>query len=341
MSKSKKWAKHGEPETPVTIVARHTLAYRLKSVRRLAPLAAKQAAEDIEHVHRLRVGIRRASAALNLYAPLLSPKRTRKVKRQLRDLRRAAGPARDLDVLDERLRRTEAAVAANAVVSNGRSVKGLAGLRDLISTKRKKAQKRLKRACGEAKKTWCAKNGEKLVCSVKWKATGMEPDFRTFAESTFRQILGNFFAAGRADLDDVEALHQLRIEGKSVRYAMELLSPAFAGSFRKELYPIFARVQDMLGTINDHASAITFYRGLLESIDLKTPSALIESMIEIEITELESSRLEFLDWWTPERIEEMKEQFEAMIGTKEVENGNTIETNDESHQEDESQRAAS
>ena len=62
---------------------------------------------------------------------------------------------------------------------------------------------------------------------------------------------------GAADLSDVANLHQMRISGKRVRYAMELLAGAFDDSFRTELYPIYAEVQELLGTINDHATAIT------------------------------------------------------------------------------------
>ena len=282
MSKSKKWPKHGNPDTPISIVASRALGDRLKAVRRLAPLAAKQAAKDVEHVHRFRVAIRRASAALNLYSPLLSTQKSRKVKRQLRNLRRAAGPARDLDVLSERLERAESNFAAN--LSGGKAQKGFAELRDMIGVKRRKAQKRLKRACRGAEKTCFSKDGKKLVESVRWKLKGKEPRFRTYAQGMFRQVLDGFFAAGRADLNDIEALHQLRIEGKSVRYAMELLSPAFEGSFRKDLYPVFASVQERLGAINDHASAIAFYCDLLKSTDLRAGGCSIKSMIELEKT---------------------------------------------------------
>jgi CHAD domain-containing protein len=52
----------------------------------------------------------------------------------------------------------------------------------------------------------------------------------------------------------------MRICGKRVRYAMELLAGALDHSFRRELYPTFAEVQEKLGTINDHATAIARYR---------------------------------------------------------------------------------
>ena len=59
----------------------------------------------------------------------------------------------------------------------------------------------------------------------------------------------------------------MRISGKQVRYTMELLAGAFDESFRRELYVIFAEVQEMLGTINDHASAVTMFHEWRERAD--------------------------------------------------------------------------
>src|SRR5262249_22855308 len=53
---------------------------------------------DIEHVHRLRVATRRAGAALRIFESCLPDKTFRRVRKQLRAMRRAAGEARDWDV---------------------------------------------------------------------------------------------------------------------------------------------------------------------------------------------------------------------------------------------------
>jgi len=84
-------------------VAKRTLAAWLRAVQHYLPLAADQAAEDIEHVHHLRVWTRRAGAALELYADLLPKRRTAWMTRQLKRLWHAANEARDLDVLAQRL----------------------------------------------------------------------------------------------------------------------------------------------------------------------------------------------------------------------------------------------
>lgn len=58
---------------------------------------------DIQRVHQLRVATRRAIAAIDAFRDLLPTKRADWFTKQLRRIRRAAGEARDLDVLTDRL----------------------------------------------------------------------------------------------------------------------------------------------------------------------------------------------------------------------------------------------
>src|SRR5262249_50059853 len=86
------------PDTPVTDAARHVLTARLEVVRDYLPLALHRSDEDPEHVHQLRVGTRRAGAALAIFSVCLPDKVFRTARKQLRRIRRAAGEARDWDV---------------------------------------------------------------------------------------------------------------------------------------------------------------------------------------------------------------------------------------------------
>src|SRR5262245_27990506 len=103
MAASAKWIEGIGPESAVDDAARRSLEPRLSTVAHCLPLAAHLAEHDIEHVHRLRVATRRASAALKLYRDLLPRRARRWVKKRLRKIRRAAGDARDFDVLATRL----------------------------------------------------------------------------------------------------------------------------------------------------------------------------------------------------------------------------------------------
>src|SRR5262249_46028634 len=62
------------------------------------PLAIEQPYKDPEHVHQLRVGTRRAGAALRAFKGCLPRKHRLATRDSLRTIRRAAGDARDWDV---------------------------------------------------------------------------------------------------------------------------------------------------------------------------------------------------------------------------------------------------
>ena len=303
MSKANKWAGRNVGSAPSTEVARDAVKSRLAAVSRFARLAVKKAEQDVEYVHQLRVSVRRANAALELYSPFLPPSKTRKIGKELKAFRRAAGPARELDVLAERLTNSVSLLQSA----------GAQQFRRLVRDQRSQAQRTLKRGCGKSERARFKKSAAKLVAKMKWRSGADEPMFGGFAREALRRFLDRFFTAAGEDLGDIQALHRMRIEGKTVRYAMELLSPAFDKSFRKQIYPVFECVQDKLGAINDHASAIDFYRGMYEKTKQNDCRDIIQHLIEQEETELEAARNTFMDWWTPERMAEMKQQFDSLL----------------------------
>src|SRR5438445_7388852 len=93
-----KWISGLSASTPVAEAARQTLTVRLEVVRRYLKLALDETNNDPEPVHQLRVGTRRARAALDIVAAYLPGKVAKRARKQLRRLRRVAGEARDWDV---------------------------------------------------------------------------------------------------------------------------------------------------------------------------------------------------------------------------------------------------
>ena len=84
-------------------------------------------------------------------------------------------------------------------------------------------------------------------------------------------LVDDFFAAGEVDQNDPETLHPMRLAGKKLRYAIELLSGAFDSRLRDSVYPQFSQIQEDLGAINDHLVAKTLFdRWLLQSDDGET-----------------------------------------------------------------------
>src|SRR4051794_10914433 len=111
-----KWLPDVSPGDRAVDVAARALAVRLDAVRRYLQRAART--RDPEDVHQLRVWSRRADAALDLFADLLPRDQHRWFRKWMRRLRRAAGRARDADVLVRHV--TEPGATGPTLVSAGR-----------------------------------------------------------------------------------------------------------------------------------------------------------------------------------------------------------------------------
>ena len=103
VSQGKKWLDDVRASQPVTEVVCQAVKQRLEVVLHYLPLAAKKSQQDIAYVHQLRVSTRRAQSVLRLFADSLPRRRRSWWYRQLKRVRNAAGKARDLDVLIQRL----------------------------------------------------------------------------------------------------------------------------------------------------------------------------------------------------------------------------------------------
>ena len=104
----------------------------------------------------------------------------------------------------------------------------------------------------------------KLLDRLKARHTDRQERFLNRAHDALRPIATAFFEAAPNQADGDRALHRFRLAGKDLRYAMELLAPAFVPSFKDELYPALGALQEKLGLLNDLASV---QRRLCERID--------------------------------------------------------------------------
>jgi CHAD domain-containing protein len=107
-----KWIEGLKPDMTTSIAAREVLIARFQVVRHYLPLAVEKPFENPEYVHQLRVGTRRASAALRVFADCLPRKHLKSARRSLRGIRKAAGDARDWDVFLLGLADTKSLTAA-------------------------------------------------------------------------------------------------------------------------------------------------------------------------------------------------------------------------------------
>jgi hypothetical protein len=116
-------------------------------------------------------------------------------------------------------------------------------------------------------------------------------------------LVHEFETAASGDLRDYIRLHQVRIIGKRLRYAMEIFAECFAPPFRQALYPMIEQMQDILGRANDSHVALEHLEPLGEGLrgtrpgDWKRYRLGIETVIHYHERRLPRERRAFLRWW--------------------------------------------
>jgi len=286
-------------------VAVRTIRQRLREVEYYLPLAANHADDDIEYVHQLRVATRRAVAAVELYKEFLPKKPRKALCRELKQIRRAAGTARDCDVLIQR----------QADQADSRSAERF--LKD-VRKKRRDAQSPLEEAFCVAveQKTLLRLADQALVCVSCGEDSTRSASFLRWARRRLRQRVRAFFEAEPHQLDDLDSLHRFRIRGKDLRYAIELLAAAFPDSLRTESYPLVEHLQERLGTVNDHAVAIDRFRKWRADSKKANRRKHLRKLIKREREQLAEALWQFARWWTPRRSKQVQQRFRCYVRRK-------------------------
>lgn len=278
-------------------VARHTLSVRLAAVQAYLPPAALRADEDIEYVHELRVSTRRARAALHLYEDLLPQAHATWIDKQLKRVRRAAGPARDFDVFIIRARDADPTGDLVRVLDARRS----AAQPDIITIYEKLTD-------GDRFAQRCAAALDELrFPGPRWIGR-LDPPFEESAHAALAYHVDLFFDAHPKHLEDLEELHAFRIRSKQLRYIVELVADAFDEALHTEVYGLIEALQDRLGELNDHVSACAHLQQWIFDADDPVGEAELEAQLVAERVLREASHLAFIQWWTAERRDELRDR---------------------------------
>jgi CHAD domain-containing protein len=291
-----KWIEGLGPLLSVAEAARLALQVRFEVVRYYLPLAMHEADRDLEHVHRLRVGTRRAGAALQIFRAALPEKIHKKARRTLRDIRRAAGAARDWDVFGIELR-------GRAAHASEKYRPGLDFLIGYAAGQRDAAQESLSEAGTKHEVELKDIIAAALRTIHNPYTPGAPARFDELGRVLLHDLLQEFgWAAGR-NLDDYEHLHRVRILGKQLRYAMEIFAGCFPHDFREVLYVRVEQMQDILGLANDSHVA----DGRLDALRERLRPGLgegwkhlqpgIESLLRFHRRRLPRQREQFQKWW--------------------------------------------
>jgi CHAD domain-containing protein len=218
------------------------------AIARLRGAAAWDHAEDPgEVVHRLRVATRRLRAFVQLFAPVVGDKRARRLQQRLRVMTRNLGPVREWDVLLEGLRAEHAAAEPLARAA-------LEHVMAWATNRRRKAARPAAAALAEvdAEGLAAALDAElDRVCGRMLR--GSEPLSAQAAAWLEPERARAYEGMPRPQDDgDLDALHEVRIRAKRLRYAMELLLPSLPDT-DKALRRGLKRVQSAIGRHRDAA----------------------------------------------------------------------------------------
>jgi CHAD domain-containing protein len=306
-----KWIPDLMPDTPVADAARRALSVRLEVVRDNLPPALEQADKDPEYVHQLRVGTRRAAAALEIFAPCLPDKAYRAARRQLRRIRRAAGAARDGDVFLLGLGSPEA--------QRERWQPAWDFLIGHTIAERAAAQEQLRAASPNHPFDFERLLAETIAAIHK---PHMDSPIRTLLDLALpllNGLLKQLHEAAAGDLNDYEHLHRVRIIGKRLRYAMEIFANCFAPAFKDTLYVAVEEMQEILGRANDSHVAVGRLQTLRDRLRLVRPADYrrhrqgIDGLIRRHRERVPQERDRFLEWWKKWQESGSEADFAALV----------------------------
>jgi CHAD domain-containing protein len=242
------------------------------------------------------VGTRRADAALRIFQTCLPEKVYKASRKRLRLLRRAAGATRDWDVflfeLRERLKQKDS-----------RDRPGLDFLLGYALGQRAVALGQLQTS-GASQMHDFEVFLTDVVSAVRIASdNGHVPSLLELARPVLGQRREELEVTASGDLTDYPHLHQVRIAGKRLRYAMEVFADCFPPEFRETLYPLIEEMQEILGRANDSHVASERLGGLRHWLKRRWPDEWdrlrpgIEGLLRFHKRRLPQERRRFVEWW--------------------------------------------
>ncbi|MEV0152116.1 CYTH and CHAD domain-containing protein [Micromonospora sp. NPDC050686] len=211
--------------------------------------------DDDTAVHQMRVGCRRLRSDLRTFRPLLRPGWARPLRAELKWLAEVLGPARDVEVLRDRLRRTAAADPTCPVdpAAVDRLDAALAGRQETALAAVDEAL-RSPRYLALVDALVLAARAPRLTRRADRPARRVLP---RLVARPWRKLAGGAADGGAAALDPLgpdERWHAVRKRAKQARYAAGAATPV-VGRDARRLAKALARIQDLLGEHQDAAVA--------------------------------------------------------------------------------------
>lgn len=260
--------------------------------------AAAALPDEVEHVHQLRVATRRALAAVDAFRPVIPLKKRTWFENRLRRLRRAAGEARDLDVLAIRLGGHDAATA------RGRLVK-------MLAKKRRESRAPIREALDELMAADWSTRVDRLLADVRGRRRRSR--FRSYARRRLKPMVESFFKKADRSPHEDDDIHALRIEGKRLRYALEIFGTMLPSRDRIPCQESLERLQKTLGDFTDHASAADRLTRWARKAHAGPNRDMLVALRDNESEQAARARKCFCTWWSPGRRRSLRRRFRRTL----------------------------
>lgn len=263
---------------PAEKAARRVLKRRFKAVQRLLPVASRHGRDDPEHIHRLRVATRRAGASLRVFGDLAKGGAVSRARRMLKRIRRSAGGARDCDVHGRMFAELRQRAEGDRSAAIDFLIERLRG-------ERESAQRRVEETADRYPKKRMRRVRRALLRAVGDRAEDVGgATLREAAADKLAALIERVREAAALDLQDMENVHALRIEGKRLRYALEIFAPCFNPDTHRRLYERLVQTQDRLGEVTDVDAVIDRLSRVVEEMRSESASPIllrgVESLLE-------------------------------------------------------------
>jgi triphosphatase len=237
-----------------------------QAFQRIARACLRQLADNVpvlrqgdpEGLHQARVALRRLRAAISLFGDVVQDSRTEALKRELKWITSAFGPAREMDVLAARAAETSDLPPSDPVEEIGQPA-----LRRELEQKRRRAFGRAQAAVASTRFRLLLIDLAEWIEAGAWlrhddpllEQQGKRP-VAQFAVEELERRWKKIRKRGRKLRElDPQRRHKLRIQVKKTRYAAEFFAGACSGQKaerrRKAFLGALEPLQDCLGDLND------------------------------------------------------------------------------------------
>ncbi len=216
--------------------------------------------EDPEHVHRMRVASRRLRAAMPIFRSCFPEKKYRKWRKEIKNITRSLGEARDLDVqiafLEDYLRGMAGDLQGHETAGGlpeerPRDVLTLLGL---LQQKRELVQPAVEAAGASLREGGILEEFGVVLSSYREGETsaGEYGTLHRRARKTISARITNLLAYEPFvhDPDAVPRHHEMRIAAKRLRYTLETFNRFYSGSLKPYIQDV-RTLQDIIGQLHD------------------------------------------------------------------------------------------